>query len=82
MNYEEREKEFLKELTKLAHKYRITIGGCGFWGSPSLVDKGDMVQVYLPKQIPAFQDFPIEQVEYSYGAQLEFNKVKTDANHP
>ena len=82
MNYEEREKEFLKELTKLTHKYRISIGGCGCCGSPALDDTGDVVEVYLPKQDPAFQEFPVEQVEYSYGSQLDFNKVKTNANHP
>lgn len=36
--YEEREKEFLKKLTALTHKYGIYIWGCGCCGSPALVD--------------------------------------------
>lgn len=31
-------KDFLKDLTKLSRKHKITIGGCGCCGSPYLVE--------------------------------------------
>lgn len=36
--YEEREKEFIKDLTKLSRRYGVQIGGCGCCGSPFLGD--------------------------------------------
>lgn len=70
MTYDEREAEFLKELTALTKKYKIEIWGCGCCGSPGL---------------SSFEDSPvrgegasaIEEYAYTHEGHLEFNKVQT-----
>lgn len=82
MNYEEREQEFLKELTNLSHKYKILIGGCGCCGSPYLADfEGEeKLNARIPDPFKysgiRFEDAPTESIEYVYTDYLKFEKVK------
>jgi len=75
MTYEEREQLFLEELTKLTHKYRITISGCGCCGSPSLDDVEDLVDIYSIYTDPRWQKHKLEDVAYTYKDQLSYDKV-------
>jgi len=82
MNYEEREQEFLKELTNLSQKYKIFIYGCGCCGSPSLEDFDTKEKLGAKISDPSdyfsfkFEDVPAETVEYIYTDYLSFDKVK------
>ena len=81
-NYEEREKEFLKELTELSHKHKIFIGGCGCCGSPYLtdfIDNNDLTARIDDASASfgfRFEQVPADLIEYSYESQLEFEKLK------
>lgn len=38
MTYEEREREFMRELSALTKKHGVVVSGCGCCGSPALED--------------------------------------------
>lgn len=82
MKYEEREKEFLKELTDLTLKYKICISGCGCCGSPALDDISDedKIQTEVKDSSESFGFRFVyahpEHVEYQYDDRLAFNKLK------
>lgn len=66
MTYDEREVEFLKELTALTKKYKIQIWGCGCCGSPSL----DCIEDFNGQWPSKSTD--IEEYCYAYEDHLEF----------
>lgn len=80
--YNEREQEFLKELTDLSHKYKILISGCGCCGSPALEDFSDKKEFNLWFKDPSntcshyWRDVKVSSVEYVYEDQLSFSGVK------
>lgn len=71
MTYDEREVEFLKELTTLTKKYRIEISGCGCCGSPRL----ECVENFNGHWEDKSTD--IEEYSYKIEEHLEFRKVQT-----
>ena len=66
MTYDEREAEFLKELTALTKKHKIQISGCGCCGSPSL-DCIEDFKAHWPSK-----STDIEEYNYTYEDQLDF----------
>lgn len=82
MNYEEREQEFLKELTNLSHKHKIYIDGCGCCGSPYLVcfEGEEKLNARVPDPSKysdtRFEDVPADTIQYVYTDYLKFEKVK------
>lgn len=82
MTYEEREQEFLKELTNLSHKYKIFVDGCGCCGSPSLEDFEGKEKLNARIDDPSrtfgfrFEDVSVDLIEYGCDDRLNFDKVK------
>lgn len=81
-NYKDREKEFLKDLTDLSHKYKIYIEGCGCCGSPYLTDfiNDNSLTAQIKDSSSTFgfrfEQVPPESIEYMYTGQLEFHKIR------
>lgn len=68
--YVEREQQFIKELTALTKKHKVSIGGCGCCGSPYLDDADGACQpeagyVYVKELRWVHPAFPYDWEKYA-----------------